>query len=333
MAEVASNWAPPYIHPYFANRVELVPLGCFSVLLGIFVDYVIITQSKMLGSFKYFVLNQTIWAQFLEIIMLIFNPVFLSPYIAGYMEGILHNVASYECSVVATTLSFIVYVNTAIGVTVSLVNRYIFTFFPQYRPLLENKITIICLVLFQLAVHSVTIFLFVSTASDADTNRNYAKKETHTALEQYYLQPGFIYLSEYGTVTRSLNKFMFGGLVVISSILAASVILFIKNVIKQKKTSIISKTAKSLIVSSIMQAILCICMLYTPMLLILGTWGFNIRNSSNIVNIFVTLLSIHGTFDMVSTLYFIIPYRKYCKNLLTCARKITIVTSSSQPHA
>uniref|UniRef100_A0A7E4UNM9 BACK domain-containing protein n=1 Tax=Panagrellus redivivus TaxID=6233 RepID=A0A7E4UNM9_PANRE len=52
-------------------------------------------------------------------------------------------------------------------------------------------------------------------------------------------------------------------------------------------------------------------MVYMPMLLILSAWGFNIQNSANIVNIFVTLLSIHGTFDMDSVESWIADYLNF----------------------
>uniref|UniRef100_A0A7E4V7C1 G_PROTEIN_RECEP_F1_2 domain-containing protein n=1 Tax=Panagrellus redivivus TaxID=6233 RepID=A0A7E4V7C1_PANRE len=283
MLEQHSFSSAPYIHPYFASRVELIPLGIFSVLLGFFVDYVIVTRSSALGTYKYYLLNQTIWAQMLEIFMLVFNPVFLSPHIAGYMSGFLQNIGSYECTVAAATLCFLLYINTVAGITLSLINRYIFTFFPQHRKLLENKYTLMGLALFHIVFYILDILIFVSLATDSETIRIYAKNETAGGLDSFYAEPSLIYVSEYGGKTRLLCQYIFGVLVILVTILTASVSIFVLNVvIKRKKTSIATLTAKSLVLSSIVQAVLCIVMVYTPMLLVMFAWGYNAPNSANI---------------------------------------------------
>uniref|UniRef100_A0A7E4V7H0 C-type lectin domain-containing protein n=1 Tax=Panagrellus redivivus TaxID=6233 RepID=A0A7E4V7H0_PANRE len=304
-----------YIHPLFANRVQFIPLGIVSVFLGFFVDYVIVTQSRDLGSFKYYLLNQTIWAQMLEIFMIVFNPVFLSPYIAGYMNGLLQNIGSYECTVAATTLCFALYLNTEMGVTFSLANRYVFTFFPQHRKLLENKYTWMAIGFYYLCFYGLNVMMFVSLATDAETIRAYARNETNGGLESYYSEASLIYVSEYGGKTRLLCRYMFALTLFLTLILAGSVLLFVLNVvIKRKKIFIVTLTARSLVLSSIVQAVLSIVMLYTPMLLMMFAWGYNVPNSANIVNMFATLLSCLSKMSIQNWLLFcLFPTISYCK--------------------
>uniref|UniRef100_A0A7E4USJ2 Serpentine receptor class gamma n=1 Tax=Panagrellus redivivus TaxID=6233 RepID=A0A7E4USJ2_PANRE len=80
-----STCPPPTISPFFFQRyIELLPFLTISSCLGIFTNYVIWKQSDSLGTFKYYLLNQAIWAQLLEIAIILGNPVFLTPYNAGF---------------------------------------------------------------------------------------------------------------------------------------------------------------------------------------------------------------------------------------------------------
>uniref|UniRef100_A0A7E4V6V2 Serpentine Receptor, class T n=1 Tax=Panagrellus redivivus TaxID=6233 RepID=A0A7E4V6V2_PANRE len=307
----------PYIHPYFASRTELIPLGIFSIVFGGFVDYVIITQSKGLGTFKYYLMNQTIWAQLLEVLVILLNPVFLNPYIAGYMAGTFQHTGSYEFTVAASTICFMLYINTVISITISLANRYVFTFYQQRRKMLENKYTFFAVGCLYVSFYCIFLGLYVITATDAETIRNYARNETGNALNAFYFEPSLIYISEFGSKSRMIFKYMFFFLMILATTLIISVVWFIVNVAKRRGSiSIITKTAKSLILSSIFQALLSVIMLFTPIISIMFTWGFYIHNSATVVNALVTLLSFHGTVDMISTLYFVVPSRNYCKSLL-----------------
>uniref|UniRef100_A0A7E4VD37 Uncharacterized protein n=1 Tax=Panagrellus redivivus TaxID=6233 RepID=A0A7E4VD37_PANRE len=78
--------SPPEVASFFVNRtVELLMVLSINTVLATFVFYVILTQSASLGSFKYYLLNQLIWAQILEFGLLLTCPVFVGPCLGAFL--------------------------------------------------------------------------------------------------------------------------------------------------------------------------------------------------------------------------------------------------------
>uniref|UniRef100_A0A7E4VDX0 Serpentine Receptor, class T n=1 Tax=Panagrellus redivivus TaxID=6233 RepID=A0A7E4VDX0_PANRE len=317
------TYPPPVINTFFTDRTTtLFPFLVISVILGLFLDYVILTQSKSLGTFKYYLLNQAIWAQIYEILMITLNPVFLTPYFAGYMGGIFRKSAGYAATSAMNALCFSLFLNNVVGVILSLVNRYILTFHPDWRKYLENKYTISLIVTFHISIYALDVACYFMALSDSEVIRTVAINETGTALQKYYNESTFIYFSLYGGFSRRLSLFFFVVICGLSGILLTSVAVFIKNVFFFRKTKgVISKTSQYLLISAFVQIVMCVLFLSVPFGWLVIALAFNIQDSANVTNGFIMLVSIHGFVDIVSTLYFIKPYRKYCLGLVGAFRK------------
>uniref|UniRef100_A0A7E4ZU10 G protein-coupled receptor n=1 Tax=Panagrellus redivivus TaxID=6233 RepID=A0A7E4ZU10_PANRE len=312
------QYPSPVISSFFESRApELLPLLCISVILGFFVDYVVITQSKQLGKFKYYVLNQTVWAQLLEAFMILLNPVFLSPYFAGYMGGIFRNVAGYTVTFVTCGICFILFINVIHAIQLSLLNRFILTFRPEWLSIIESKRFLYGFVGWLCLCHlAVCTILFIGSSNELQT-RIIADEETFGALRPFYNESTLIYGRELNGLSRACSTVVVFTFFLLSLTLLGSVAWFISNVLTARKSvAVISTMTRSLLVSSLIQAFLCVLFLYIPIMCMTGAWAFNIHNSANVVNGFVMLMSMHGTVDMLSTLYFVVPYRKFCRRLV-----------------
>uniref|UniRef100_A0A7E4UV11 Serpentine Receptor, class H n=1 Tax=Panagrellus redivivus TaxID=6233 RepID=A0A7E4UV11_PANRE len=282
-------------------------------------------HSKSLGTFKYYLLNQTIWAQLLETVITVYSPVFLCPYISGFQSGFLRTVASPQLTNILSIFGYCFFINTVLGVFLSLLNRLIFTFHPNLKRYLHNKYTFAGIIVLHLTMHFLVAILMLNTMEDAIGERKIIIAETQNALQQFFKEPSLIYVSEYGGFTRLAISALFFLIVIFNCILLFCVTVFIINVVLHRKTSrTISNSASPLIVSSLVQSFLCLTLLFLPAGCLTFVWGFRIENSANVVNALFFLANIHGTVDMFCILIFVKPYRSYCYKLFSrVGRKVT----------
>uniref|UniRef100_A0A7E4WCW9 G protein-coupled receptor n=1 Tax=Panagrellus redivivus TaxID=6233 RepID=A0A7E4WCW9_PANRE len=324
--------SPPILHPIFVENISFYILITISILLGSFTYYVIATQSKTLGSFKYYIVYQTICAQIMDIINFTIKPIYLSPYLAGFSGGILRPVMTYELFRIFTCLSYCAAGTCAVSVTLAVVYRFFFMFRPSFKVLLENKFTFTFLTAVHLIAYAIFADITVLQRVPKEDLITLAQSTTGNALSSYYNEPGFYVLYNMEGASRRTYLIVVIVLGAISALLFGSIAYAIVFVFLNRKTQqIISKKAKSLLISSLSQAFLCVFFLCGPIMVVLSTMALDIGNSTNVANTAGTLLSFHGTLDMLSTLYFVMPYRKYCASLFGfegCKKVKTWVTPS-----
>uniref|UniRef100_A0A7E4V426 G_PROTEIN_RECEP_F2_4 domain-containing protein n=1 Tax=Panagrellus redivivus TaxID=6233 RepID=A0A7E4V426_PANRE len=98
---------------------------------------------------------------------------------------------------------------------------------------------------------------------------------------------------------RTASKAVFFFFVFLVIFITTVCLWFIFNVFVERHSSIISKTGKSLVIASVVQILICVVMLYLPMIVATFAWGWNIHGSTTIANAFLLLQSFHCTVDMV----------------------------------
>uniref|UniRef100_A0A7E4VLG8 G_PROTEIN_RECEP_F1_2 domain-containing protein n=1 Tax=Panagrellus redivivus TaxID=6233 RepID=A0A7E4VLG8_PANRE len=113
-------------------------------------------------------------------------------------------------------------------------------------------------------------------------------------------------------------------IILFTFVLFGCIVWFVVNVSQRRSNSIsITKTAKSLIVSSLIQGFLCCIFLFLPIGTLTYIWAFKVEGSANIFNFVLFLVTSHGTVDMFCILIFVKPYRHYCWTLcLKLIRKL-----------
>uniref|UniRef100_A0A7E4ZSP1 G-protein coupled receptors family 1 profile domain-containing protein n=1 Tax=Panagrellus redivivus TaxID=6233 RepID=A0A7E4ZSP1_PANRE len=115
--------------------------------------------------------------------------------------------------------------------------------------------------------------------------------------------------------------------------------LFIRSLLKHRKTTkTVSHLTTSLLLMTLVQLLTNVIFLILPISVVLAAAGFSIEGSANLANALVSMVTYHGLVEMLSILYSVVPYRKYCVRKLYCmkdsqtvfvAPKITV--SSSGP--
>uniref|UniRef100_A0A7E4USR7 Sodium/hydrogen exchanger n=1 Tax=Panagrellus redivivus TaxID=6233 RepID=A0A7E4USR7_PANRE len=187
----------PEIYPLFLNRYyELLILMILNLLLAAFVNYVILTRSKTLGSFKYYLLNQFFWAQLHEYQFMLTCPVYLSPYMSGFMGGFFRPYGTSEATTIFAILGICFRAGTCTGVFMSLANRFIFTFHENLKRYIHNKTTFIVVILMHVTSYTVCSTVLLYLMHDNATIRLIAANETHGALNKYFNESSLMYIPE-----------------------------------------------------------------------------------------------------------------------------------------
>uniref|UniRef100_A0A7E4WCR0 Polyprotein allergen nematode domain-containing protein n=1 Tax=Panagrellus redivivus TaxID=6233 RepID=A0A7E4WCR0_PANRE len=256
--------------------------------------YVILTKSKTLDSFKVFLFLQTLWAQLFEIVVILTNPIPCAPYTAVLMGGIFREVMTYEAAVGCACLFLCLYINVITSIFNSLVNRFIFTFRPHWRKYVENKFTISGIVLSHFAAYAGVSFIFITTSTSYSDTRQLAFKETGNVFTELFQYPGFVYVPSSNKQTEVIILVYFFIVLAFAVALLITIVIFFKNIRAFKTTDIVSKTVKSMVISTLVQAFLCVLFVFTPVLFMLYALAFKVPHSANTLNILFTMLSFHG---------------------------------------
>uniref|UniRef100_A0A7E4WBP9 Serpentine Receptor, class T n=1 Tax=Panagrellus redivivus TaxID=6233 RepID=A0A7E4WBP9_PANRE len=286
-----------------------------SIVLGIFSIYVILTKSKVLGSFKYYLINQLIWSQLFEVAVVFLKPMSISPYLGSYFGGILRHL-SYETTLVSVAIWGILFINVQMSTVLSLVNRYVFVFRPEYRPYLENKRSIFLIAMSHILMYIFVVWLLYATSETADIIRQKAHNDTNGALDVYFEQSTFIYL---GPSKLASKCFLFIDMFIMIGLLLCITYFVVNVFVHKKKSATISKTAASLLLSSLVQTFLFIVFLIMPIHYALAMTAFEVQDSAFMCNVILSLSNVHSTADVICMLCCIVPYRNYCRTLFKSA--------------
>uniref|UniRef100_A0A7E4W5H8 G-protein coupled receptors family 1 profile domain-containing protein n=1 Tax=Panagrellus redivivus TaxID=6233 RepID=A0A7E4W5H8_PANRE len=321
------------IDPFFLNHgVYMAPFGIICVVIGVFLDYVIITQSKDLGTFKYYILNQAIWAQLYEFVIILMSPAIFNNCLGAVMTGFLmRSIGSYTLTQIVTVMAISLIGNTFVAVILCMVNRFLFVFTPSKRVYMDNKYTLSGVALFMVCYHSlVASAIYLSTTDDA-TARQLAINETGDSLIQYFNEPSFYYTGENGGTPRSMARIVVYMIIFVLIPFVACIAVFIFHVINHAKSAHGSTvTALSLVIVVLAQALLCVSMIIFPATYNLASWAWNFRHGPGLTNYLVIVLSFHGIADAICTIYCVMPYRRYVVSLFTRKKKdVTIHVSTT----
>uniref|UniRef100_A0A7E4UYN4 7TM_GPCR_Srx domain-containing protein n=1 Tax=Panagrellus redivivus TaxID=6233 RepID=A0A7E4UYN4_PANRE len=161
--------------------------------LFVFVFYVMWTQSSSLGSFKWYLLNQLVVAQLLDIGLLLFDPIMMGPYVALYSNGVASPIITTKLVYFGTFAAFTGVLHYLSSIYLSLFNRFVFLFRPHLKSRLHNKYTFICIVLFHAFFDGMFINAFFQTAMDHEAMVQLVHKDAGNVLDKWINEPIFCY--------------------------------------------------------------------------------------------------------------------------------------------
>lgn len=113
--EYASRISPPlpFLVEFYIYYSYFTLTLCW--LITPFLFYVIITQSRNLGDFKWLIFNHSFWCLALESLLGLVKPLFLSPAAGGYQVGIFRDYGSFKTCGIAAIFCFIFSSNCILG--------------------------------------------------------------------------------------------------------------------------------------------------------------------------------------------------------------------------
>uniref|UniRef100_A0A7E4ZSU4 G_PROTEIN_RECEP_F1_2 domain-containing protein n=1 Tax=Panagrellus redivivus TaxID=6233 RepID=A0A7E4ZSU4_PANRE len=251
----------------------------------------------------------------LELILLSAISTNLTVLLINFQGGILRSL-TYHATLAVWGVLVGLYLNTTTGIILSLVHRFVFTFHPNIRKYMENKYTLIGIIIFYLICYITIAFGLWATGSTYYGIRDAAFIASNGALQPFFIESSFVYAIDNTGIVRVFLYIVTAMLMIVSLILLLSIAWFFYSVFMNRKTAIVSRTARSLIASSLILCFLCVMFLLVPIFCLVFFWTFRLKGTANIMNGVATFLSIHATFDTLSTLYFVVPYNRFCKRLI-----------------
>uniref|UniRef100_A0A914R6Y0 NADH dehydrogenase subunit 4 n=1 Tax=Panagrolaimus davidi TaxID=227884 RepID=A0A914R6Y0_9BILA len=90
--------------------------------------FVVLTQSKLLGSFKWLLFNYSLWGFFLTTFMGLVKPIFLTPAFAVIHIGIFQNIGSYLSTFALIAILVAIGTTCMGGMVSTLTYRYLMVF-------------------------------------------------------------------------------------------------------------------------------------------------------------------------------------------------------------
>ncbi|KAE9551628.1 hypothetical protein FO519_005156 [Halicephalobus sp. NKZ332] len=327
-----------------------------TLLLAPIVFYVILTQSKQIGNFKWLILNHTVWCFCQEVVLGIVKFVPLSPYTAVYQAGYFSE-TNFQNSVIFVIIFLILTINSVMGVIMTMFTRYTVLFPAQWQQIVYRKETYFLLfvshIIFNTTVAvavlpslrfskielyeepmkadpefenfvNLTSFFYMDYMIQSNYNEVYINViNKDRDLEPFVVEPSFGYIDKetfigavYATVIMITFIYIACGVVV-------TIFLYQVN-INYKKNNIINKLQRSLTINALVQMFLfCIFLMLPPYFLLIFIC-FNIENTSAIMIILVSMDCIHFPVDVLATFYFVSPYKKFVREIF--GRRKTLVT-------
>uniref|UniRef100_A0A7E4V0N4 G protein-coupled receptor n=1 Tax=Panagrellus redivivus TaxID=6233 RepID=A0A7E4V0N4_PANRE len=199
------------------------------------------------------------------------------------------------------------------SIFLSLVNRFVFLFHPHWQKYLHNKYTIFYIIFCH------TFFDLVYAAGcwrslmNHDAMEQRARSDYGNTLEKWFKEPSFIYVPEFYGITRTFGFAGFILLVIVFFLFVGIAVWFIVNVFIYKKASkTLNDHSAFLLIAVLAQTGCFLVFMYIPSMVVVYCWTLAVDNSANVVNSVAQLMTIHGTVEMVTMLYFITPYKIYC---------------------
>ncbi|KAE9548229.1 hypothetical protein FO519_008559 [Halicephalobus sp. NKZ332] len=262
-------------------------------VLAPIVFYIILTQSKTIGKFKWLILNHTFWCFCLENLLGIVKPVLLAPACGGYQIGFLKN-ASFKSSVITTILCYFFSLGSIVGLMMTIFSRYMFIFPSKWQRIFYRREFYIFVAFLHIISMFIIFYIMIPTL-------DFSEKELHEDSMKY--DPDLVYFFNRSTfffIDHSRHDFedvvFLGGMSVLYVVSIAVVTVFIYQIFSNKNV-INDRIQKSLIVSSVAQTTLTCLLLVTPLYCYI---------------IFIS----HCLFDFCATVYFVKPYRMFLAKMI-----------------
>lgn len=155
--------------------------------------------------------------------------------------------------------------------------------------------------------------------------------EYDTQLAELFDKPTFMILAHSVTdIPAIVTIVVVGSLGLLCIVSGVTFIYSLKSF--QDKTTLNKRFQRSLLISALVQMSLTVCFLIIPIIVFFIFIKFRTAYSGRPIQIFMCMLASHCFLDYITTLYFIVPYRKFIINKLPFKKNSTIVIIRRSQH-
>ena len=266
--------------------------------------YILLTQSKTLGKYKWFLLNQSVWSLLFTIVAVIGKPIFLFHAPAFYLGGVLRE-TSVEVSIIFFFLILSLSVMNIGGNSMSCAHRYTDILPGNIKTAFESPFMLV----FFYYIHFIFIFLIIFFGTKAvnipqETMRQYALNFS-LELKPFVNEKTFFFVPEEIHNTPDLCIMTF---LVILVLFFWAIMLFLKRQVDELLSSDIKKT---LIMTVIAQSIVTELFVFIPFFFFFASLRFKIPNSGIVAEIAEMIVVSYSSVEFCIILCFVKPYRKF----------------------
>ena len=291
--------------------------------------YVIFTQSRQLGSLRWFILYSATWCWIFETVLSFNQFIILTPSTSVYSIGVIANHGSFDKTFFANIIAVACIVNYSIALALALSSRYLFVFPSALTGWINLKIMLGIAFTFILGL---IVLLAYATITKSDPAVAYAEAATYDEFFLVFQDPSLLYFSyDFG---KPVGIVFFTTLNCLAIFAIACVVHFIQ-LVKSTKTGTVSKIQYSLIISCIVEVLLMCIVLILPAIIFVGFVVFQIPNSAAATAICISFIHLYCPINFFTTLYFVAPYRRYLSKQLSQMKitKFYVMKSVTIPPA
>ncbi|KAE9548205.1 hypothetical protein FO519_008585 [Halicephalobus sp. NKZ332] len=315
-----------FVLPYMEMNVKGLPLEYFyhekvtnfnivfttlaaviTVSIAPFYLYIVLTQSKRLGTYRILLLNHSIWSICTEISWSLTKPCVLMPSASGFLLGPLGKIGDSKMASYFFLLNCLLTLFTIVGMTMSLVYRYTSIFPGTVKTIGTSKWTVFIFLTLQLII--AIIFIFITRKFFSFDHDTMARKaiEFNPVLSRFVDEPTFIFSDKTFIFPIALGMWITLAIFSILFILVAGALIF--ELAHNKYTMNNFELQKALILSCLFQIGVTFVFLFIPEMTLFYCLTFGYIYAGPITMISLCVLSLHAMMEMLVTMYLVLPYR------------------------
>ena len=281
--------------------------------------YVILTQSRSLGSVKWLLLNHSFWCLMLETLLGTVKPVLLGEIAGGYSIGVFRN-ADFHSSALTSLFCLVFVIFSIGGLLMTIQNRYA-TIFDIYilRELLKTKNLLVITGILYVSMTAISFIAVVPTLFIRVEQIYQWAREYDADLAVLFSHPTFFMIP-----SETLDNFILISLSILTIIIILCIIsgigfiYFLQSV--NIKIALKRKVQRSVMLSAAVQILLTVFFLFIPVFMFFFYIRFRIKHSTKWIQVFTFMLTSHCFLDYTATLYFVLPYRRFIRERLFIKR-------------
>lgn len=309
------NFPSEYFFNTLINKIYIkftTIITILTLILSILYFYTIFTQSKKFKLFRWLLLNHSIWCILLVIMLCIAKPCFLFPATSGFSQGIFKNLGTRTTAIFGMAIILSIAIFSVGGMSMTIIHRYSTIFFGKFRTIFASKISFIFYGILHFCVF-VPMIIHFSNSAKIDKKKMIENALNYNSIFlRYSSDPTFVFIDK-----STVKHLVIIALILLILILFGFCIVATSMILELKKFSFYKKNNIQLYLISkcLIQIVITVIFQFLPLAMFLLFCLFDVPYSGPIINIMLCLLTSHSFIEMLTTLYFIKPYRLFTVNL------------------